>query len=343
MKWLRYIGAVLLLALAVVGIWWLTARLHTRYVIWSPKGTEQQVAKELPYAKYTFVRLASTQPVASTVVVGDETGKGKGYTVRDFSYMVSGKKVTGQLHIPDGVGPFPTILMVRGYADVATYTTGLGTRPAAEYYSSHGYLTVAPDMLGYGGSDPADTDPLGARLVRPVEILDLLASIPTLRLADPERVYLWGHSNGGQISLSVLEIMGGLKQNGLDGNIPKLRAAVLWAPVSKPFPYSVLVYMDEEADGGKALRKMVADFETQYNADDFSIANYWNWITTPVQVEQGTGDQLVPYWWTNDLVKALKAGGDKVSYFTYPGADHNLSTGWSTAVARDVQWFDTLK
>ncbi len=321
----------------VSGYFWL----HSRSVTLLSPGKGVQRTVELPYAKYTFTRLANTQPVASTIQVGDETGKGKGYTVRDFSYMVSGRRVTGQLHIPDGVGPFPTILMVRGYADVTTYTTGTGTRPAAEYYSEHGYLTIAPDMLGYGGSDPADTDPLGARLVRPVEILDLLASIPTLRLADPELVYLWGHSNGGQISLSVLEIMGGLKQNGLDGNIPKLRAAVLWAPVSKPFPYSVLVYMDEEADGGKALRKMVADFETQYNADDFSIANYWNWITTPVQVEQGTGDQLVPYWWTNDLVKALKAGGDKVSYFTYPGADHNLSTGWNTAVARDVQWFDT--
>lgn len=342
MKRASVIGAVTAVLAILAGAFWYFG-LHTRYVIWSPRGAQPAASAELPYAKYTFARLAMTQPVASTIQLGEQTGKGEGYIVRNFIYAVAGRKVTGEVHIPEGVGPFPTILMTRGYADAATYTTGTGTRHAAEYYSAHGYLTIAPDMLGYGGSDASDPDPLGARLVRPVEILDLLASIPTLRLADPSRVYLWGHSNGGQITLSALEILGGLVKNGLATNLPKVKGAVLWAPVSKPFPYSVLVYMDEEDDGGKALRKMVADFETQYNTDDFSIAKYWDWITIPVQVEQGTADQLVPYWWTNDLVKALKAGGGTVSYFTYPGSDHNLQPGWAQVVAHDVEWFDKIK
>ena len=71
--------------------------------------------------------------------------------------------------------------------------------------------------------------------------MNLLAGIEKWERAG--KIGIWGHSNGGQIALTVLEIS------------QKEYPTVLWAPVSKPFPYSILYYTDEAEDRGKALRK----------------------------------------------------------------------------------------
>ena len=167
------------------------------------------------------------------------------------------------------------------------------------------------------------------RFWRPIEILQLIASLKNLSQANPDKISIWGHSNGGQIALSVLEISG------------KNYSTTLWAPVSKPFPFSILYYTDEADDFGKALRKVVAGFEALYDSDEFSIHNYYDWINAPVQIHQGTGDEAVPLKWSQDLAKALKDKDKDVQLFVYPGADHNLLGAWDTAVQRDILWFNT--
>ncbi len=303
----------------------------------------------MPYDKYSFARLASRPAVASAITVSGTT----------FFYEGDGRRISGQIHMPTDASAsarttYPVIVMARGYVDKAIYQTGVGTRPAAAYYASRGFITLAPDFSGYGQSDSEDPDPFGARLTKPVEIIDLLASLPSLPQADLSHVYLWGHSNGGQIMLSVAEILGGMN---LQGQTLKatIRGLTLWAPVSKPFPYNILYYTDQPPDSpapgassvpddeGKLLRKELADFEVNYDVLNYSIDKYVDWITIPIQLHQGTADPLVPKAWSDTLVKTLKSDGKTVQYWTYPGADHNLSTGWNIVVARDVEWWQSLQ
>src|SRR5690606_5347887 len=89
-------------------------------------------------------------------------------------------------------------------------------------------------------------------------------------------VFIWAHSNGGQIALTTLEATG------------KMIPTSLWAPVTKPFPYSVLYYTDESADRGKFIRTELAKFEAIYNADQFAITDYVDRIKAPIQLHQGT-------------------------------------------------------
>ena len=217
--------------------------------------------------------------------------------------------------------------MIRGYVEKEEYQTGIGTKNAAAVFAKNGYLTLAPDFLGYGKSDPAPADDMEARLERPATILQLLASLPNLQSADTSRVGVWAHSNGGQIALSVLEISG------------KDYPATLWAPVSKPFPYSILYYTDDSPDNGKYLRKLTADFDKLYDANQFSISRYFDWITAPVQVHQGTADDAVPWKWSSDLVKALKEKEKQAALFTHSGADHNMKPAWNTAIGQDLVFF----
>lgn len=250
-----------------------------------------------------------------------------------FYYWVDGKKVSGQIKKPVGSVPtdgWPVVVMLRGYVDREIYRPGVGTERAAEVFAKNGYVTLAPDFLGYGESDPSFANNLEDRLFHPIEVLQLIASLKNIDTVNPDQVALWGHSNGGQIALSVLEISG--------KNYP----TSLWAPVSKPFPYSILYYSDEADDHGKALRRVVAGFEAQYDADEFSLHNFYDWINAPVQIHQGTNDDAVPLRWSQELEKNLKAKDKEVKLYVYPDADHNLTSGensWNLAVQRSLEWF----
>ena len=171
------------------------------------------------------------------------------------------------------------------------------------------------------------------RFLRPVQVLELIASVKNIEGSDPSDIQIWGHSNGGQVALSVLEISG------------KDYPTTLWAPVSKPFPYSILYFTDEFDDYGKALRKELAGLEAQYDVDDFNILKYLEWIKAPIQVHQGTIDDAVPLEWSLELVEQLNLQGIEVQLHQYQGADHNLvspvsgTSAWDEAVIRDVEWF----
>lgn len=303
-------------------------------MILSPQGDKAR--QELPYDKYSFERLAQRGGVASKIEVSGNK----------FYYYSEGRRISGEINIPSGPGPeggLGVVVMARGYVDKEIYQTGMGTHNAAKYYAEHGYVTYAPDFSGYGESDPPggeagpeDENALGARLVKPVEILDLIAS-----LTQDKPIYLWGHSNGGQIMLSVAEILS--KAQDFKGPTLKVRGVTLWAPVSKAFPYNILFYTDDASDSGKWLRARVAEFERDYDVFAYSIDRYLDWIELPVQIHQGTGDESVPSKWSDELAKSLRDKGKEVNYFVYPGADHNFKPGWDKVVSRDVEWFELLK
>jgi len=326
MKWIVF-GMVMV----GLGVSWLLEREQGELI--SPRG---ETTIELPYLQYAFGKLVEREDQAGKIEIKGER----------FTYFTEGKLVTGAVHKPEGEGPFPTIVMLRGYVEKEEYRTGYGTDSAAKYFAKRGYLTLAPDFLGYGGSDAEDENSWGARVRRPVEVLDLLASLASIPQADLSRIYLWGHSNGGQISLSILEILGRRAQLELPRPV-QIKAATLWAPVSKPFPYSVLYYTDDRdeesqdgGDQGKALRQSLAEFEGDYDVFDYSIDRYWDWIEAPIQVHQGTADEAVPQEWSDELAAGLKKIGKKVKYYAYPGADHNLRPMWETVVKRDTEWFE---
>jgi dipeptidyl aminopeptidase/acylaminoacyl peptidase len=227
----------------------------------------------------------------------------------------------------EGRDQMPVVVMLRGFVEDEIYSTGLGTRNAANVFAENGFVTLAPDFLGYGESDAPEDDVWWERLNKPVQVMNLLASLDSLPQVDTERVALWGHSNGGQIALSVLEISG--------KNYP----TSLWAPVSKPFPYSVLYYTDEFDDGGLRLRYALAEFERLYEVGNYSIVKYFDLINASILLHQGTEDDEVPLKWSNELVASLKELGKEVEYFVYPGAGHNMEGNWETVVGRDVGFF----
>lgn len=311
-----------------------------------PQESKTASPKPKPLEKYTYDNLSKTEFIPSKITLGEILKDEEKFTSRKFYFYVDSKKVSGLINIPKIDGTYPVILMLRGFVEKEKYQTGIGTQRAGEYFVQNGYITIAPDFLGYGESDKPSDLAIEERFQTYVTILTLLKSIPNLNgqllalknsegsnvnsqlLSDPERVGLWAHSNGGQIALSVLEITG--------TNYP----TVLWAPVSKPFPYSILYFTDEFDDRGKALRKAVASFEEDYDVEAYSPTNFYDRIQAPIQLHQGSADNAVPIQWSNILKKSLKDLNKEVEYFIYPGADHNLTPSWNAAVARSLNFYN---
>lgn len=319
------ISLIIFFVFVVVGMWWGIAGRGEDLI--NPKG--QEVVKEKPYEKYSFENLAKRGGVASKIeVVGNK-----------FYYQSEGRRISGETNRPTGSDPVGVVVMARGYVEKEGYRTGIGTHNAAKYFSERGYTTYAPDFSGYGESDPEDESALGARLVKPVEILDLIESVQaTTKLP----IYLWGHSNGGQIMISVAEILGKRESVEPYSRESGIKGVTLWAPVSKPFPYNILYYTDDASDSGKWLRGQISEFEETYDVFNYSIDRYLDWINMPIQIHQGSLDEAVPKVWSDNLSKALKGKEKMVNYFVYPGADHNMKPGWDSVVQRDVEFFDSL-
>ena len=281
---------------------------------------------EKPLAKYTILNLSACTYTGSQIVLDQATATTSAYTKYPFHFVSDEKKVTGVAHVPNGSGPFPVIVQFRGYVDQEKYAPGAGTRHSAEVFAANGFLSLAPDFLGYGGSDMPSQNVFEERVETYIAALSLLASVGTLPAADTSRVGIWGHSNGGQIALTVLEVLG--------RSIP----TTLWAPVTKPFPYSILYYTDDADDHGKMLRRELAKFEQDYDVELYALTTYLDRLVGPMQIHQGGGDDAVPQTWSDVFVKALE-GKENVQYFVYPGADHNMNGAWDTVVTRDITFF----
>ena len=294
--------------------------------------------KEKPLDKYTIEALSATNFTPSEITIGKVLKDEENFTSYIFYFYPQGKKVSGLLVVPKKSGRHPVIVMFRGYIDREIYSTGIGTVRAAEAFVQNGFIAISPDFLGYGDSDNPSENPVEERFQTYTTALTLLSSLKNLNIAaaspnlnariDDTKVGIWGHSNGGQIALTILEITG--------KNIP----TVLWAPVSKPFPYSVLYYTDEFEDRGKMLRRVIAEFEKDYDVDKYSINGYFEKINAPLSLHQGTEDDAVPVKWSSQLVEELKKLNKDVEYFTYSGDDHNFAQeSWQTVVARNIAFY----
>ena len=321
-------GILLFLSGAFFG-WLITSNQLAKQGIITPITAPTPTPK--PLLAFTFDALAQRKYEGSQIEIGEVLNdENDDYIAHLFSFYSDGKKVTGQINFPltEKSNKMPVIVLLRGWANQETYRTGMGTEKAAAILAQNGYITLAPDFLGYGGSDNPENDVWWERFNNPVIILNLLASIKTLPQADSNRVGIWAHSNGGQIALSALAISG--------QSFP----TTLWAPVTKPFPYSILYFTDTFEDEGKALRAEICRLEKDYDIAQFSLTNYLDQIKAPLQIHQGTADQSVPVAWSDEFVEKLAELEITNNYFRHSGADHNMVGAWNKVIEQDLEFFE---
>jgi pimeloyl-ACP methyl ester carboxylesterase len=114
----------------------------------------------------------------------------------------SGKfRLTGDLRMPVGEGPYPAIILVHGSGS-ATRNGAVPFNPLIEIFLRNGYAVFSWDKPGSGESTGKFSDELTQRAEILVNGIDVLREHPSI---DSDRIGLWGISQAGWIMPLAIE------------------------------------------------------------------------------------------------------------------------------------------
>lgn len=294
--------------------------------------------KPKPLERYSIENLSKTDVKPAKISIKDNIFEFEFDPTLEYTKDTELKKVTGLINLPESTGQKPIAVLLRGYVDQSIYKRGVGTKRVGEYFRDNGYITIAPDFLGYGGSSIESSNIFESRFQTYTTTLTLIKSINKENFPDwdGKNIFIWAHSNGGQIALTTLEVLG-------DTDPDLINATVLWAPVTESFPYSILFYTNESDDGGKFIRSKLAKFEEDYDTDKFSLTNYLEKIKAPIEYHWGTNDDAISSEWRDRFLNKMKKFNKTITNYNHVGADHNMNPLWNEAIKESLNFYEHYK
>ncbi len=252
------------------------------------------------------------------------------YTQYSISYRSGNLRITGQMYVPNGTGPFPVMIMNHGYIPVEQYVSGMDSRRESPFVASNGYVAIHPDFRNYAGSDVDEnaTENLTA-FGWADDALNLVDAVKrsNLPFLDRNRIGFWGHSNGGQVSMMALVAQ----------RQPDIKAFVLFAPTSPDFADNFNRWMrsrSEQAERIRARHGWPEDNPDFYR--NLSVGPHFNEAVTkgPVLLFHGTGDTNTPFSWSERTYTLMKDAGIDVTFVPLKGENHLFSdAAWRGGVA----------
>ena len=317
----------LLTAIILISIGWWGSDNYKKFL--DPDTSLPTWNKPKPLEKYTIENLSKTDEKPVKINIEDAIFNFEFDPTLEYKKSNDLKKVTGLVNMPESNQSSPIVILLRGYLDQSIYQTGVGRKRVGEYFRDNGYITLAPDFLGYGGSSVESSNIFETRFQTYTTVLTLLKSIDKGDFPswDGKNIFIWAHSNGGQIALTTLEVTG--------GNYP----TVLWAPVTEGFPYSILFYTNESDDGGKYIRRELAKFEADYDVDQFNFTKYFDRVNAPIEYHFGTNDDAISTEWRDRFLKKMKLPEKEITNYNHIGADHNMNPLWNEAINQSLDFF----
>ncbi len=283
----------------------------------------------------------------SDFVIEETLSPGSNYKRYIASYISDGLKINGLLTVPDQNAPsggFPAIIFNHGYIPPEEYQTTERYVAYQDGFARNGYVTFKSDYRGHGNSEG---NPEGAYFspAYTVDVLNALSSVKKLSYVNKNKIGMWGHSLGGNITQRALVV---------DPN--DIKAAVIWSGVvgsyndlfrdwwSKRRPQS-FTPSNREVNANRPTRQ---SFVSKYGEpdtgnpfwDSISPTSYLKDVKAPIQIHQGLNDETVPHELASDFERELKAAGKTPEVYFYEGNDHNLSQSFNLAMQRSIDFFD---
>lgn len=339
----------------------------------SPFPTETLAPSATPTTQelifpYTIEGLRQHKYQSGEIRIVETLSENDKFTTYLIDYPSDGLRITGVMQIPKGDGPFPVIVMNHGFYARSIYNSGDGTDRSSAFLAEHGYITLASDYRSWGGSD-VDESLFYSGLA--IDVVNLLAAIPSIPQADVSRVGIWGHSMGGGVTMKVLTILGGrvvppLVAGRIETTTTEVRATVLYSTVSADHADVIARWgngcLGDIAAGEQVLGCNSADvvpldlpnelINAFHNAPSdpelmMSISPIYHLdsISAPIQIHYGSNDGLTysgtPPEWSIKLNQALLDAGKDVEIFRYEGEGHSfVGQPWFDFMVRVLNFFD---
>jgi len=261
------------------------------------------------------------------------------------SYLSEGNEIFALLTIPWGQTPatgWPVIIFNHGYIPPDEYRTTERYMDYVDGFARNGYIVFRSDYRGHGNSEGEATSSYGSPGYT-IDVLNGLAAVKTLPDADPERIGMWGHSMGGNITLRAMVIS------------DEIDAGVIWGGVVASYPDLFERWRRRDGDGptstpnptrtrGRWRLSMIDTYGTPEENPAFwasiSSNSYVADLSGPLQLHHATTDASVPVEFSEILYEQVQEAGRPVELYLYEGDNHNIFANFWTAMGRSIEFFD---
>jgi len=271
----------------------------------------------------------------SDIIIEQVLEPGSNYQRYIVSYQSDGLKIYALMTMPDGDKPapgWPVIVFNHGYIQPGQYRTTERYVAYQDALARAGYITFKSDYRGHGKSEGTPSGHLAPGYT--IDVLNAVGSLKKYPDADPNRIGMWGHSLGGEITLRAMVISG------------DITAGVIWAGTVAPPAEQLGMWGGSRGGHGlpSAPRELTEQYGTPEENPEFwaslSATSYLGYLSGPVQLQHGEADQEVPLSWSQALYDAINQAGRAVEIHTYPVSDHNISQGFDLVMQRTIAFFD---
>lgn len=317
----------------------IVARQHSIFTKTVPQATGiQDNASPL-----SIMTMRQKHYTGSVITIEQKLSPGEKYNRYVVSYLSEGLKVYGLLTVPFGKKPvngWPVILFNHGYIPPAAYSTVASYSIMVNPLARAGYIVFKPDYRGNGSSEGQPTQPY----ISPNDITDSMNALYAIKNysdANPQRIGVFGHSMGGNISLHELVLTHDLKAAELMSGVIGDETGIVGWWEKRITAKSI---MGNDLDTSSIIEQMLKEHGTPISNpiywDAIDSTHYLSFIEAPVQIQVGSADAVVPIAFSSSLNDALQKAGKTVDYYVYSGADHNLAPDTASAMAETVAFFN---
>jgi dipeptidyl aminopeptidase/acylaminoacyl peptidase len=152
-----------------------------------------------------------------------------------------------------------------------------------------------------------------------IDTLNLIPLAQKLPDAQPGKVGMWGHSNGGAITAKSIVIS------------DQIAAAVIYSPASSNIveDYQFRAERASRRAPSSTPRSTISRVAIEFpvkpeEAPDLyerlSPLPYLKYVTAPIQIHWGTADETVPYKWPGDLLEGSRRPASRWSISSTVGS-----------------------
>lgn len=283
----------------------------------------------------------------SDIVIEQTLPNGSNHNRYIVSYKSDGLKIFALLTVPQGDKPktgWSVIIFNHGYIPPTEYRNTEKYIAYTDAFSRNGYIVFKSDYRGHGNSEGRPDYPEYSPSYT-IDILNAISSIKKFKVADPDRIGMWGHSMGGTVTLRSLVVSKDIKAvdiwAGVVGTYQDLAENHHGRYSGRNRPSPLPGEPTRRPNGRTLLAEQYGDINKNPKFwQSIDPMTYIKDVSVPVQIQHGTADEEVPYVLSQKLDTALKKANKTVEFYSYEGDNHNLSNNLNTALQRSVDFFN---